>query len=218
MGRRVPRPVLRGPGGAIPPGYSTRGVLREPEDAHRVKDYLLPPWLAERGLTLSEEKTRIVHLTEGFDFLGCTVKHYHAPQTSRSGYKLLIKPSKKAVTRKQQELRDVWLGLKGQDVDAVLSRLNPIIRGWANYYRPVVASEVLSEMDNWMHYRAVRYTKHTHPTKPQKWIYDRYWGVLNPDAEGPLGVWRQAHRALPAEVRLVQDRQAHTGTRHGLTG
>jgi RNA-directed DNA polymerase len=150
------------------------------EDAQWVKDHLLPPWLAERGLTLSEEKTRIVHLTEGFDFLGCTVKHYHAPQTTRSGYKLLIKPSKKAVTRKRQELRDVWLGLKGQDVDAVLSRLNPIIRGWANYYRPVVASEVFSEMDNWMHYRAVRYTKHTHPTKPQKWIYDRYWGVLNP--------------------------------------
>jgi hypothetical protein len=57
------------------------------EDALRVKDTLLPSWLAERGLTLSEEKTRVVHLTEGFDFLGCTVRHYRAPRTSRTGYK-----------------------------------------------------------------------------------------------------------------------------------
>src|SRR5262249_4313006 len=60
------------------------------EDALRVKDKLLPPWLAERGLTLSEEKTRVVHLAEGFDFLGCTVRHYPAPRTSRTGQKLLI--------------------------------------------------------------------------------------------------------------------------------
>ena len=51
---------------------------------------LLREWLDERGLALSEEKTRIVHLTEGFDFLGFTVRHYRAPHTSRTGFKLLI--------------------------------------------------------------------------------------------------------------------------------
>src|SRR5262245_37079013 len=54
-------------------------------DAERVKDRLLPPWLAERGLSLSGEKTRIVHLTEGFDFLGFSVRHHEATRTSRSG-------------------------------------------------------------------------------------------------------------------------------------
>jgi RNA-directed DNA polymerase len=103
------------------------------EDALRVKDKLLPPWLAERGLSLSEEKTRIVHLTEGFDFLGCTVRHYPAPGTSRTGHKLLITPSKKATTRKRQELREEWSRLSGHNVRAVLRRLNPIIRGWAHY-------------------------------------------------------------------------------------
>ena len=153
------------------------------EDAQRVKDVLLPPWLAERGLTLSEEKTRIVHLTEGFDFLGCTVKHYHAPQTTRSGYKLLITPSKKAVTRRRQELREVWLSLNGQDILTVLGTLNPIIRGWANYYRPLVASQVFQRMDHWMFTRAKRYVRHTHPTKSQKWQYQRYWGTLNKDRQ-----------------------------------
>ena len=149
------------------------------EDAAHVKDVLLPPWLAERGLALSEEKTRIVHLTEGFDFLGFNVKHYHAPRTTRTGFKLLIRPSPKAVSRKREELRAAWLGLKGQSVGAVLRRLNPIIRGWANYYRTVVASEVFHRMDNWMHVRAMRYAKRTHPNKPQEWRVKRYWGKLH---------------------------------------
>src|SRR6266699_5294803 len=61
------------------------------EDAEQVQRILVE-WLKERGLTLSEEKTRIVHLTEGFDFLGFNVRHYPAPQTARTGWKLLIKP------------------------------------------------------------------------------------------------------------------------------
>jgi RNA-directed DNA polymerase len=149
------------------------------EDAQMVKDQILPPWLAERGLSLSEDKTRIVHLTEGFDFLGFNVKHYHAPCTTRTGYKLLIKPSKKAETRKRQELREVWLGLRGLPIGAVLKKLNPIIRGWANYYRTVVSSEVFNRMDRWMHRRAMRYAKHSHPNKSQHWRVNRYWGKLN---------------------------------------
>jgi RNA-directed DNA polymerase len=149
------------------------------EDALLVKDGLLPPWLAERGLSLSEEKTRIVHLTTGFDFLGFTVRHYHAPTTSKTGFKLLTTPSKKAVLRKRQELKAVWLGLRGHHIQAVLNTLNPIVRGWANYYRTVVASETFKRMDHWMHNRARRYAKHAHPNKPWKWRNHRYWGRWN---------------------------------------
>lgn len=162
------------------------------EDAARVRDVLLPPWLAERGLALSEEKTRIVHLTEGFDFLGFNVRHYHTPQTTRTGFKLLIKPSPKAVSRKREELRTVWLRLKGQPVKVVLTRLNPIIRGWANYYRAVCAKETFQGMDHWMHKRALRYVKHTHPGKSQQWRHNRYWGRLNP-ARQDDGVFGDKH-------------------------
>jgi RNA-directed DNA polymerase len=149
------------------------------EDALRVKDKLLPPWLAERGLALSGEKTKIVHLTEGFDFLGFTVRHYQAPWTTRTGWKLLIKPSKKAVVAKRQELRETWLALRGQGVVAVLRNLNPIIMGWAAYYRTKVASKTFHKMDHWMHLRAVRYSKHMHPNKSWHWRVKRYWGKLN---------------------------------------
>jgi RNA-directed DNA polymerase len=151
------------------------------EDALRVKDEVLPPWLAERGLSLSEEKTRIVHLTEGFDFLGFNVKHYQAPQTSQSGFKLLIRPSKKSVNDLREKLRTAWLKLRGRSLQAVLWGLNPVIRGWANYFRTVVAKELFANLDGWMYHRELRYARHTHSTKPLYWLQERYWGKLNKD-------------------------------------
>jgi RNA-directed DNA polymerase len=153
------------------------------QDAIRVKDILLPPWLAERGLSLSSEKTRIVHLTEGFDFLSYNVRHYRSPLVTRTGWKLLIKPSKKAVTAKRRELRDIWLDLKGHRVKEILYRLNPIIRGWANYHRTVVASATFARMDKWMYHRTARYVNRRHPDKPQHWKVARYWGKLNKERD-----------------------------------
>jgi RNA-directed DNA polymerase len=153
------------------------------EDAFLVKEKILPEWLAERGLSLSEEKTRIVHLTEGFDFLGFNIRHYANPRTSRSGFKLLIKPSKKAVLGKTRELRDEWLALKGHSIKAVLWKLNPIIRGWADYNRKVVSARTFQKMDHWMFRRAVRYAKHTHPNKSWKWMRKRYWSRWNKERD-----------------------------------
>ena len=148
------------------------------KDAQRVKDVLLPPWLAQRGLTLSAEKTRIVHLKEGFDFLSFNVRHHEASGI-KSGAKLRIKPSNQAVANKRAELRAEWLRLRGHKLTTVLQRLNSIIRGWANYHRAVGATRVFKQLDNWMYHRAVRYIKHTHPHKPWKWCAARYWGKLH---------------------------------------
>ena len=152
------------------------------EDALRVKDELLPPWLAERGLVLSEEKTRIVHLTEGFDFLGFNVRHYPSPpQPPGRGTSCSSGRARRRRPGKRQELREEWSRLRGHNVQRVLRRLNPIIRGWANYYRTVVASKTFTKMDDWMFHRATRYAKHTHPKKPWNWRKNRYWGRLNPE-------------------------------------
>lgn len=68
---------------------------------------MLQEWLAVRGLRLSVDKTRIIHLTEGFDFLGFTIRQYRNQHT-RSGYKLLITPSKASVLRIRSHLRGAW--------------------------------------------------------------------------------------------------------------
>jgi RNA-directed DNA polymerase len=153
------------------------------QDALVVRDQILPDWLAKRGLSLSAEKTRIVQLTEGFDFLSFNVRRYPHPQTSRSGYKLCIKPSKKAVLELVAKLRDEWFALRGHSVKAVLWKLNPIIRGWANYHRRVVSSRTFNKLDAWMFRRAARYAKHSHPEKSWQWRCQRYWGQWNKERQ-----------------------------------
>lgn len=171
---------------------STRAVVRYADDfvvfcesrtdAETAK-IELADWLAHRGLRLSPEKTKVVHLTDGFDFLGFNIRHYPAPTTSRSGYKLLIKPSKQSVTAIRARLRTEWYQLKGQDVQTVLKRLNPIIRGEANYYRIAVASRLFKHLDHWMWQREQRYVHQRHPTKPWYWRKQKYWGRLNRQRE-----------------------------------
>jgi RNA-directed DNA polymerase len=150
------------------------------EDAERVQGILVE-WLKERGLTLSQEKTRIVHLTEGFDFLGFNIRHYPTPQTSRTGWKLLIKPSKESIQDVQKKLKDLWKKVQGTSAQTVLGRLNPVIRGWANYFRMAVAKEVFSSLDRWMFHKADHYTRRMHPRKSKDWRYHKYWGQLHLD-------------------------------------
>jgi len=94
------------------------------EDAQKVVQ-ILAEWLKERGLSLNDEKTKIVHLTKGFDFLGFNVRHYRAKKTSRTKWKLLIKPSKESVQEIRGKLKEQWLKLKGRSVATVIKTLNP---------------------------------------------------------------------------------------------
>lgn len=144
---------------------------------------ILTEWLKDRGLQLSEEKTKVVHLSEGFDFLGFNIRHYKAVQTAKSGWKLLIKPSKESEQKVRDKLRQAWFSMKGTNALAVIKTLNPVIRGWANYFRIGVANETFNSLDSWMFNRKVRYTKRTHPTKPWYWRKARYFGRLNLDRE-----------------------------------
>jgi RNA-directed DNA polymerase len=128
------------------------------EDAEQVQT-ILRGWLKERGLALSPEKTKIVHLWEGFNFLGFNIRHYPAPLTSRTGWKVLIKPSKEAVQSVQKQLKEEWNRGKGTNALAMVTRLNPIIRGWANYFRIGVAKEIFRNLDRGMFHKAFRYAK-----------------------------------------------------------
>jgi len=93
-----------------------------------------------RGLAFNEDKTRVVPLGEGFDFLGFNVRRY--------GTTPLIKPSKAAVRRIRERLRDELRSRRGSNAQAVIKRLNPIIRGWAAYYRTQVAAETFGKLDH----------------------------------------------------------------------
>lgn len=156
------------------------------EDAEHVRDVILIPWLAERGLELSPEKTHIVHLTDGFDFLGFNVRHYRS-SVKRSGYKLLIKPSKKSLHAMRTRLKAEWTALYGQNARQAVMHLNPIIRGMANYFRRQVASRAFHALDHFQWRRQMRWMARTHPNKSWKWRRRQYWGTLN--GQRPQDTW-----------------------------
>jgi len=139
-------------------------------EAEQVKARLAG-WLTPRGLTFNEDKTRIVTLDDGFDFLGITVR--------RQSGKLLIKPSKAALRRIRERLRTEMHALRGTNAAAVLHRLNPIIRGWAAYYRTVVSSKAFAMLDRYLWGLTYKWAKFGHPKKPKYWIVNRYFGAFN---------------------------------------
>ena len=131
----------------------------------------LASWLAPRGLCFNEDKTRVVCLDDGFDFLGFNVR--------RQSGKLLIKPSKAAQRRVRERLCTEMRSLRGANARAVIRRLNPIIRGWAAYYRPVVSSEVFSALDAYQWKLAYKWARYSHSNKPPSWVIARYFGQFN---------------------------------------
>jgi len=131
----------------------------------------LAEWLAPRGLVFNEDKTRVVHLDEGFDFLGFNVRRY--------GGKPLIKPSKAAVRRIRERLRTELRSLRGTNAQAAIKRLNPIIRGWAAYYRTQVSSEVFGSLDTYLWRLTWKWARFSHQNKSKSWVFARYFGKFN---------------------------------------
>jgi RNA-directed DNA polymerase len=132
----------------------------------------LTEWLAPRGLAFNQDKTKVVSLAEGFDFLGFNVRRYRQ--------KLLIKPSKTAIKRIRGRLSDEMRHLRGSNATAVLVKISPIVRGWAAYYRGVVAKVIYSALDHYMWKLTYKWAKRNHSNKPKSWIIRRYFGCFNP--------------------------------------
>jgi RNA-directed DNA polymerase len=141
------------------------------QQAEQVK-VQLAGWLATRGLSFNEEKTNIVHLSQGFDFLGFNLRGY-------PNGKLLIKPSSKAVRRVRERLATEMRSLRGSNAMAVIVRLSPIVRGWAAYYRTVVSCRVFNTLDSYAWYLTYRWARRNHQGKSRKWVTARYFGRFN---------------------------------------
>jgi RNA-directed DNA polymerase len=128
---------------------------------------LLKPWLKTRGLEINPQKTRIVHIDEGFNFLGFNLRHYH--------HKLLIKPQKEKVLAFCLKVGNTIKQMAAATQESLIKTLNPILRGFANYYRGVVSKDIFS----YIHYRVWQYlwrwARRRHPNKGAKWVKQRYF-------------------------------------------
>jgi len=132
----------------------------------RVKP-LVERFLSTKGLELSPEKTGITHINKGFDFLGVTIRKY-------SG-KLLIKPSKKNVKSLLDKVRKTIKENKTAKQVNLITMLNPIIRGWANYHRTVTARKTFTRVDNEIWLSLWQWAQRRHPGKSRVWIRKKYF-------------------------------------------
>lgn len=128
---------------------------------------LIRDFLAARGLALSETKTRITHISEGFDFLGWNFRKFDRF--------LRIVPSAKNAAAFYEKIRLKVRALRGAKQEDVVFALNPIIRGWGNYHRIVHASRPFSAMNHLIHRALWRWAVRRHPTKGRRWIKRRYF-------------------------------------------
>lgn len=140
------------------------------ESPEFLREKVLPivrEFLTERGLQISEEKTVITHIGEGFDFLGKNIRKYNG--------KLLIKPCKSAVKSFLGKVRDIIKSSKSIKQEILIRRLNPVIRGWVNNQRYVVSSKVFSTVDYEIYKCLWQWAKRRHKKKSRKWIARKYW-------------------------------------------
>lgn len=146
---------------------------RTKEDAEQVVE-ILRAWLKDRGLSLSEEKTQIVHMSEGFDFLGFNVRQYRTGRT-RNGTVTLIKPSRKAVKNVRQKLSEIWATAGSRPLKDTILMLNAVIRGWSNYFRSGCSAKTFKSLDHWMFQKAYSFVVKRHRNKGKRWVVARYF-------------------------------------------
>ena len=127
-------------------------------------------WLKQRGLELNQEKTHIVQVTQGFNFLGFTIRHFNGH--------CIIRPQKDKVLAFLNDIR-AWLkrhsDIKQEDV---IRYLNPRLKGWCNYYRYVASKRVFSYVEYQIWKALWKWSCRRHRNKGKRWIAKKYFQTI----------------------------------------
>ena len=139
-----------------------------------LESYVIPKikvFLSERGLSVNETKTSIKHRSEGFNFLGFTIKLFE----SSNRQSLITRPAKKRVQRYLSYIKTIISKNKQIKTDDLINLLNPKIRGWTNYYMFVSSKKIFSYVDYRLFKLIWRWCKRRHPKKSSQWVMDKYF-------------------------------------------
>lgn len=163
-------------------------------------------FLQERGLELSEQKTVITHIKDGFNFLGHTVRKY--------GDKLLTRPAKSKVKTLRVKISELIQSALGHSQQWLIRKLNPLLRGWANYFRNGAAKRTFERVDKYVFERLWRWATRRHPHQTQAWKKQKYfsaagekWGfsVRIRSAQGEsrvLSLYRMARTKIERHIKV----------------
>ena len=156
---------------------------------------IIAEWLKDMGLELKPSKTRLTHtLNEigseppGFDFLGFNIRQYKVGKYTSGksngkllGFKTIITPSKQSQKNHYSQMADLIEKHKGATQAALISRLNPVICGWGNYFKTVASQGVFQKLDHLTYYKLKKWGKYRHSQKGNKWIANKYWQTIGGD-------------------------------------
>ncbi|PNW33122.1 UNVERIFIED_CONTAM: group II intron reverse transcriptase/maturase [Euhalothece sp. KZN 001] len=200
---------------------------------HRCKK-VITEWLANMGLELKPSKTRIAHTLEnykeekaGFDFLGFNIcQHKVGKYTSGrvngqiQGFKTLITPSKESQKRHYRRICEVIDKHKGQSQAVLIAKLNPIIRGWCNYFSIGVSQKVFSRMWNLTYWKLWKWGIKRHHNKGKKWVKSKYFRTIGGDnwtfatpreGSNPMVLMKHSHTAIVRHVKVKGGKSPYDG-------
>ena len=171
-------------------------ILHEQKEVIEQLKTEMEKWLSDMGLELKPSKTRVSHTLNnvddekaGFNFLGFHIqqfpvgKHKTGKNTKGKllGYKTIITPSKEGQKRHYKKVAEVINKLRGVSQVALIAKLNPIIRGWCNYYSNVISQKVFERLENLVFWKLQKWGRHRHRNKGRKWIARKYFMTINKD-------------------------------------
>lgn len=156
---------------------------------------LVEQFMRDRGLQLSPEKTCVTHIEQGFDFLGQNLRKY--------GGKLLIQPSKKNTHTFLEKVRQLVRQNRGISQTDLIRQLNPIVRGWANYHRHVVAKGTFKKVEWALWHSLWRWARRRHSGKRSRWLIQRYWHPLGGRNRFATATGKRTPGGKPLWLKLV---------------
>lgn len=159
------------------------------EDKTLLEEKLKPRierWLTDMGLELKPSKTRIAHTSEGFDFLGFHVRQYRVgtyraaknQHGKNLGFKTLITPSRASVKKHLDQLGRVIETHHGAPQKVLIGKLNPIIRGWCNYYLTSASKATYSKCDHLIYQKLRAWAKRKCPSSNGWQTTAKYWRTI----------------------------------------
>lgn len=189
-------------------------------------------WLKDMGLELNPSKTRLCHTLEkhdepsGFNFLGFNVRQYmmsnhRSGKDTRGkslGFKTLIKPSKEAISRHYRSLKGIIRKHRNSSQERLILALNPVIRGWCNYYRTAVSADVFGYLDHLVFLALRAWAKHRHPNEGKWCMFKKYWRtvgnrhwVFGSKGNNPLYLLCHASTEIVRHVKVKGEESPYNG-------
>jgi RNA-directed DNA polymerase len=196
---------------------------------------VISEWLADMGLELKPSKTRIAHTLEnyekekaGFDFLGFQIRQhkvgkYKSGRDSEGrllGFKTIISPSKESQKRHYQRMSEEIEKLKGQSQTVLIAKLNPIIRGWCNYFSTGVSQKIFSKIWHLTVWKLLKWGNKRHPNQGRKWIRSKYFQTIGGDnwtfatpreGSNPMVLMKHSQTAIVRHVKVKGDKSPYDG-------